>query len=145
MLLRAATRHKAGGQRDQSSAGANGPIGAGRSSHRVVSRPRLPLGTAHLSPALTASAGVGSVGALTTYSIVSHETLRLFEDRACFYAIADLGISLLGGFGAVGLGWTLGPGHFDPVRPRPARLTRRRRHWAPRVTTTRRRNSRGRP
>jgi hypothetical protein len=88
-----------------------------------------------------ASAGVGSFGALTTYSIVSHETLRLFEDRACFYAIADLGISLLGGFGAVGLGWALGPGHFDLVRPRPDRLTRRRRHWAPRVTTKRRRNS----
>jgi hypothetical protein len=60
---------------------------------------------------------------LTTYSIFSHETLRLFEDLACFYAIADLGISLLGGFGAVGPGRASGPGHFDPVRPRPAQPT----------------------
>ena len=34
--------------------------------------------------------------------------LRLLENRARFYALAYVGASLLGGFGAVGLGWTLG-------------------------------------
>jgi CrcB protein len=61
-----------------------------------------------LSPAVGAALGVGFCGALTTYSTFSYEILRLLEDRARFYAAADVGASLLGGFGAVGLGWTLG-------------------------------------
>jgi CrcB protein len=68
----------------------------------------LAAATARLSPALTATLGVGFCGALTTYSTFSYETLRLLEDRARFYAIANVIGSLLGGFGAVGLGWTLG-------------------------------------
>ena len=52
--------------------------------------------------------GTGLCGALTTYSTFSYEILRLLEDRARFYAAANVGASLLGGFGAVGLGWTLG-------------------------------------
>jgi CrcB protein len=54
--------------------------------------------------------GTGLCGALTTYSTFSYEILRLLEDRARFYAAAYVTASLLGGFGAVGLGWTLGTG-----------------------------------
>jgi fluoride exporter len=62
----------------------------------------------NLGPAVGAAVGVGFCGALTTYSTFSYEILRLLEDRARFYAVADIGASLLGGFGSVGLGWTLG-------------------------------------
>jgi CrcB protein len=64
--------------------------------------------TAHLSPTLTATVGIGFCGALTTYSTFSYETLRLLEIGSRFYAVANVVASLLGGFGAVGLGWTLG-------------------------------------
>jgi CrcB protein len=62
----------------------------------------------HVAPAVGAALGVGLCGALTTYSTFSYEILRLLEDRARFYAVANVVASLLGGFGAVGLGWTLG-------------------------------------
>jgi CrcB protein len=61
-----------------------------------------------VSPAVAAVLGTGFCGALTTYSTFSYEILRLVEDRARFYAVADVMASLLGGFGAAGLGWTLG-------------------------------------
>jgi fluoride exporter len=61
----------------------------------------------HLSPAVTAALGTGFCGALTTYSTFSYEILRLLEDRSRFYAVANVVASLLGGFGAVGLGWTV--------------------------------------
>jgi CrcB protein len=61
-----------------------------------------------LSPSVEAALGTGFCGALTTYSTFSYEILRLLEDGARFYAAAYVGASLLGGFGAVGLGWTLG-------------------------------------
>jgi fluoride exporter len=63
---------------------------------------------AQLAPVLGAALGVGLCGALTTYSTFSYEILRLLEDRARFYAMANVTASLVGGFGAVGLGWTLG-------------------------------------
>jgi fluoride exporter len=62
----------------------------------------------HVSPAVGAAVGVGFCGALTTYSTFSYDILLLLENRARFYAVANVGVSLLGGFGAVGLGWTLG-------------------------------------
>jgi fluoride exporter len=65
------------------------------------------LGT-HLAPPVGVALGTGFCGALTTYSTFSYEILRLLEDRARFYALAYVGASLLGGFGAVGLGWTVG-------------------------------------
>jgi fluoride exporter len=64
--------------------------------------------SAHLAPAVGAALGVGLCGALTTYSTFSYEILRLLEDRARFYAVANVLASLLGGLGAVVLGWTLG-------------------------------------
>jgi fluoride exporter len=68
----------------------------------------LTAAATHVAPAVAAAAGTGFCGALTTYSTFSYEILRLLEDRARFYALAYVGASLLGGFGAVGLGWTLG-------------------------------------
>jgi CrcB protein len=67
----------------------------------VAAVTRLPTG-------VEATLGTGFCGALTTYSTFSYETLRLLEGGARFYAVAYLVASLLGGFGAVGLGWTLG-------------------------------------
>jgi CrcB protein len=64
--------------------------------------------SAQLSPAAGAAIGVGFCGALTTYSTFSYEILRLLEERAWFYATSNVGASLLGGFGAVGLGWATG-------------------------------------
>ncbi|MFD2094203.1 DUF190 domain-containing protein [Blastococcus deserti] len=75
---------------------------------------RLTAMSTHLPPAVGAAIGVGFCGALTTYSThhlqhVRYEILRLLEDRARFYAAANVvDVRLLGGFGAVGLGWTLG-------------------------------------
>ena len=67
----------------------------------------LVAASAHLSPAVTAALGTGFCGALTTYSTFSYEILRLLEDRSRFYAVANVVASLLGGLGAVAVGWTL--------------------------------------
>ena len=74
------------------------------------------LDRAALTPALVTSLdvetvlGTGLCGALTTYSTFSYESLRLLEDGARFYATLYVCGSLVAGFGAVGLGWTLGAG-----------------------------------
>jgi len=65
---------------------------------------------ASLSPAVGAALGTGLCGALTTYSTFSYEILRLLENRATFYAVSYVVASLLGGFGAVGLGWIMAAG-----------------------------------
>lgn len=64
------------------------------------------LGTGLPSP-LLALLGTGFCGALTTYSTFSFETMRLWEQRARFYAVANVAISLVAGLGAVLLGYTL--------------------------------------
>jgi CrcB protein len=64
------------------------------------------LGTGLPSP-LLALLGTGFCGALTTYSTFSFETMRLWERRARFYAVANVAISLIAGLGAVLLGYTL--------------------------------------
>jgi CrcB protein len=52
-------------------------------------------------------AATGLCGALTTYSTFSYETIRLFEDRARFLAVANVAASIVAGLGSVFLGATL--------------------------------------
>lgn len=52
--------------------------------------------------------GTGFCGALSTYSTFSYETLRLVQDGARFYALANVLVSLVAGIGAAALGWSLG-------------------------------------
>ncbi|QGK69588.1 fluoride efflux transporter CrcB [Allosaccharopolyspora coralli] len=55
------------------------------------------LGAGHLiPPAVTALAGIGFSGALTTYSTFSYETFRLIEDRAYSLAVRNIFGSVLG-------------------------------------------------
>lgn len=60
--------------------------------------------------ALPASAlnlvGTGFCGGLTTYSTFSYETLRLVEQRAYFYAVTNVVVSVVAGLGAALLGYT---------------------------------------
>ncbi|MFF3390965.1 fluoride efflux transporter CrcB [Streptomyces sp. NPDC002669] len=51
--------------------------------------------------------GTGLCGALTTYSTFSYETLRLIEDGARFYAVANVLASVVAGLGAVLVGVSL--------------------------------------
>ncbi|WP_128378140.1 fluoride efflux transporter CrcB [Streptomyces cavernae] len=48
--------------------------------------------------------GTGLCGALTTYSTFSYETLRLAEDGAGFYAVANVIASVAAGLGAAFVG-----------------------------------------
>jgi CrcB protein len=57
-----------------------------------------------LPDGLMALGGIGFCGALTTYSTFSFETVRLVENRAYFYAVANVAVSLFAGIGAVLLG-----------------------------------------
>lgn len=52
--------------------------------------------------------GTGFCGALTTYSTFSFETVRLIEQRARFFAIANLLGTLVTGLGAAVLGYAIG-------------------------------------
>jgi CrcB protein len=62
-------------------------------------------GTA-LPASVYALVGTGFCGALTTYSTFSYETLRLVEEKAYFYAAANIVVSVLAGVGAVILAYT---------------------------------------
>ncbi|AIJ23167.1 fluoride efflux transporter CrcB [Amycolatopsis methanolica] len=59
------------------------------------------------NPALTALIGSGFCGALTTYSTFSYETLRLAQERARFYAVANVTASIVAGLGAAYTGLAL--------------------------------------
>ncbi|WP_067486273.1 fluoride efflux transporter CrcB [Actinomadura hibisca] len=58
-------------------------------------------------PTVTALAGTGFCGALTTYSTFSYETLRLAEDGVRTYAILNAVISVAAGLGAAYCGMAL--------------------------------------
>lgn len=58
-------------------------------------------------PAVTALVGTGFCGALTTWSTLSYETLRLHRERARFHALANVLASVLAGLGAAFLGWAV--------------------------------------
>jgi CrcB protein len=58
-------------------------------------------------PAVMAWAGTGFCGTLTTYSTFSYETLRLAQDGARFYALANITASIAAGLGAALCGLTI--------------------------------------
>ncbi|MGW0045080.1 fluoride efflux transporter CrcB [Rhodococcus sp. NPDC003348] len=60
--------------------------------------------TAHDS-ALWTLVGTGFCGALTTFSTFGYETVRLFEDRARLYAVANVVLNVVAGMGAAVLGF----------------------------------------
>lgn len=52
--------------------------------------------------------GTGLLGALTTYSTFSYETVRLAENGAWWYAAANVAVTVAVGLGAALLGFTVG-------------------------------------
>jgi CrcB protein len=63
---------------------------------------------AQVSPTTMALVGTGFCGALSTFSTFGYETLRLAQERARFYAVTNVAISLVAGLGAAALGWSVG-------------------------------------
>lgn len=61
----------------------------------------------HAGAQVTAVFGVGFLGALTTYSTFGYETVRLVEDGAYVFALANVGASVAAGLGAAVCGATL--------------------------------------
>ncbi|MDX3452343.1 fluoride efflux transporter CrcB [Streptomyces sp. ME02-8801-2C] len=59
-------------------------------------------------PNLQLLLGTGLCGALTTYSTFSYETLRLAEDGAGLFAVANVMVSVLAGLGAAFAGVWVG-------------------------------------
>ncbi|MFG2052760.1 fluoride efflux transporter CrcB [Micromonospora sp. NPDC048930] len=59
------------------------------------------------SPAVTALVGTGFCGALTTWSTLSYETLRLSREGAHRHALANVLVSLAAGLSAATLGYAL--------------------------------------
>ncbi|NKQ51868.1 fluoride efflux transporter CrcB [Amycolatopsis sp. K13G38] len=57
--------------------------------------------------AVSAMLGTGFCGALTTYSTFSYETLRLAQERARFFALANIVASVVAGLGAAYCGLAL--------------------------------------
>lgn len=61
-----------------------------------------------VSADVAALIGAGFCGALSTFSTFSYETMRLGQQRARGYAVANVGVSIVAGLGAVALGWAVG-------------------------------------
>ncbi|SBT42286.1 fluoride efflux transporter CrcB [Micromonospora auratinigra] len=59
------------------------------------------------SPALTALVGTGFCGALTTWSTLGYETVRLHREGARRYAVANAAVSVVAGLTAASLGYAL--------------------------------------
>jgi CrcB protein len=66
--------------------------------------------TAAVSPAVAVLIGTGFCGALSTWSTLGYETVRLAEDRAWTQAAFNIVVSVLAGLGAAGLGLALAAG-----------------------------------
>ncbi|SCL33602.1 camphor resistance protein CrcB [Micromonospora rhizosphaerae] len=58
-------------------------------------------------PEVTALVGTGFCGALTTWSTLSYETLRLTREGARFHALANTLASVVAGLGAASLGYAV--------------------------------------
>ncbi|GHJ17016.1 MULTISPECIES: fluoride efflux transporter CrcB [unclassified Micromonospora] len=58
-------------------------------------------------PAVTALVGTGFCGALTTWSTLSYETLRLARTGARLHAYANVLVSVVAGLGAAFVGYAL--------------------------------------
>ena len=58
-------------------------------------------------PTVTAVIGTGFCGALTTWSTLSYETLRLTREGSRFHALANVLASVVAGLGAASLGYAL--------------------------------------
>ncbi|MEU8261871.1 fluoride efflux transporter CrcB [Micromonospora sp. NPDC048999] len=58
-------------------------------------------------PAVGALVGTGFCGALTTWSTLSYETLRLARNGARHHALANALLSVVAGLGAASLGYAL--------------------------------------
>lgn len=61
----------------------------------------------HPAPLLHASLGTGLCGALTTYSTLGYETVRLATEGSRAYALANITTNILAGLGATTLGLLL--------------------------------------
>jgi CrcB protein len=55
-----------------------------------------------------AALGTGFCGALTTFSTLSYETLRLAESGARAYAVLNVALAVVAGLAAAALGWVAG-------------------------------------
>ncbi len=62
---------------------------------------------ARSDPAVTALAGTGFCGALSTYSAFGYETFRLNRPGTRWLAAGNVAVSLVAGIGAATLGWWL--------------------------------------
>lgn len=65
---------------------------------------------AAVSPAVVLLVGTGFCGALSTWSTLGYETLRLAEDRAWARAVLNIVASVVAGLGAAGLGFAAAAG-----------------------------------
>ncbi len=76
----------------------------GTMSVNVIGSVALGLIITLASPDLQLLLGTGFCGALTTYSTFSYETVRLYENRARFLAVANVAVSVLAGVGGALVG-----------------------------------------